>query len=46
MGVYTMENNNTNTEYHKFLRVGNQKIYIQYFYAGSFQVPPKNITPT
>ena len=24
-GVYTMENNDTNTDYHKFVRVGDQK---------------------
>ena len=24
-GVYTMENNDTNTDYHKFVRLGDQK---------------------
>ena len=24
-GIYTMENNSTNTDYHKFVRVGDQK---------------------
>ena len=57
-----MENNDTNTDYHKFARVGDQKweiveiaIGIIFFfclrfvfnilYTGSFQVPPKKITP-
>ena len=56
-----MENNDTNTDYHKFVRVGDQKWEIveitiriffclrfvfTIFYTGSFQVPPKKITPT
>ena len=27
-GVYTMENNDTNTDYHKFVRLGDQKLEI------------------
>ena len=43
-----MENNNTNTDYHKVVRVGDQKweiveitIVFTTFYTGSFQAPPK-----
>ena len=58
-----MENNDTNTDYNKFVRLGDLKweiveitigiiffFYLRYvltnFYTGSFQVPPKKITPT
>ena len=41
-----MENNDTDTDYHKFVRLGDQKweiveITITIFYTGSFQVPSK-----
>ena len=46
-----MENNDTNTDYHKFVRLGDQKWEIVeitigiIFYTGSFQVPPKKKSP-